>query len=63
MQKPRKIRGFLSCVSFRFKSRSPRTALLVQQLRDFPNGSFDDGPDALEMSRRLAIRLVTKGRK
>lgn len=42
----------------RFKRRSPGTALLVQQLRDFPNGSHDDGPDALEMARRLAIELA-----
>lgn len=41
----------------RFKRRSPGTALLVQQLQDFPNASHDDGCDALEMSRRLAIEL------
>jgi hypothetical protein len=34
----------------------------VQQLRDFPNGDHDDGPDALEMARRLAIELSNKGR-
>jgi hypothetical protein len=47
----------------RFKARSPGTALLVQQLRDFPNGDHDDGPDALEFARRLAIRLLKQGRK
>jgi hypothetical protein len=28
--------------------------LLVDQLRDFPAGAHDDGPDALEMALRLA---------
>lgn len=41
----------------RFKRRSPGTMKLVQQLRDFPNGDHDDGPDALEMARRLAVDL------
>lgn len=41
----------------RFKARSPGTALLVQQARDFPNGDHDDGPDGWEMARRLAIEL------
>ncbi len=41
----------------RFKARSPGTALLVQQLRDFPNGEHDDGPDAGELARRLAVEL------
>jgi len=41
----------------RFKARSPGTALLIQQLRDFPVADFDDAADALEMSRRLAIEL------
>jgi hypothetical protein len=27
---------------------------LVDQLRDFPAGAHDDGPDALEMALRLA---------
>jgi hypothetical protein len=43
---------------FRFRSRSPGTALLVQQLRDFPQGDHDDGPDALEMAHRMAIGLL-----
>jgi len=42
---------------FRFKARSPGTLLLVQQLKDFPVGDHDDGPDALEMARRLAMNL------
>lgn len=45
---------------FRFKRRSQGTALLVEQLRDFPNGEHDDGPDALEMALRLAIALFNE---
>lgn len=59
--KPVRIRRLTQALAerrMRFKSRSPGTALLVQQLRDFPNGDHDDGPDALEMGRRLAIELV-----
>ena len=41
----------------RFKRRSPGTALLVQQLQDFPLGDHDDGPDALEQALRLMIEL------
>lgn len=42
---------------FRFKARSPGTQLLVQQMRDWPGGDFDDGPDSLQMARQLAIEL------
>lgn len=42
----------------RFKSRSPGTQLLLQQLRDFPNGSHDDGPDSMREARQLAIDLT-----
>jgi hypothetical protein len=41
----------------RFTSRSPETALLVDQMKDFPVGEHDDGPDALEMAIRLSIEL------
>jgi len=40
------------------KSGSPGTRLLVDQLRDFPAGDHDDGPDALEMALRLAEQLA-----
>lgn len=42
---------------FRFV-RSLGTQLLVDQLRDFPNGSHDDGPDALEMACRLPVEIA-----
>jgi hypothetical protein len=30
----------------------------TEQLRDFPHGQHDDGPDALEMAIRLATGLL-----
>jgi predicted phage terminase large subunit-like protein len=45
--------------------RTPGTKLLVQQMREFPVGNHDDGPDALEMCFRLGNKLADKkyGRK
>jgi hypothetical protein len=34
-----------------------RVAALIQQMKDFPVGDHDDGPDALEMALRLMIEL------
>jgi hypothetical protein len=42
----------------RFKSHSPGTRLLVEQLKEFPAGEHDDGPDALEMAIRLAAEML-----
>jgi predicted phage terminase large subunit-like protein len=53
----RRLGPYLAQRKLRFKSRSPGTALLIQQLRDFPVGDHDDGPDALEMALRLMIEL------
>lgn len=38
--------------AFRFLD-TPDNRLLVSQLKEFPLGKYDDGPDALEMARRL----------
>jgi len=43
---------------FRFKKRSPGTTLLLDQLRDWPSGEHDDGPDSLQMARALALELI-----
>jgi hypothetical protein len=48
----------LSQRRIRFKGGSPGARRLVEQLRDFPNGDHDDGPDALEMAIRLAGELL-----
>jgi predicted phage terminase large subunit-like protein len=53
----RRLGPLLSQRRLRFNARSASTRLLVDQLRDFPLGDHDDGPDALEMALRLAARL------
>jgi predicted phage terminase large subunit-like protein len=53
----RRLGPYLAQRKLRFKSRSPGTGLLIQQLRDFPVGDHDDGPDALEMALRVMIDI------
>jgi predicted phage terminase large subunit-like protein len=53
----RRLGTYLAQRKLRFKARSGGTALLVEQLKDFPVGDHDDGPDALEMDLRLMIEL------
>ncbi|TWT46499.1 phage terminase large subunit family protein [Botrimarina hoheduenensis] len=58
--KPMRIRRlgpYLSQRRIRFRRGSPGAELLLDQLRDFPLGDHDDGPDALEMALRLAEDL------
>lgn len=43
---------------FRFKAGSRGAQMLVDQLREFPTGRYDDGPDALEMAVRLLRHLL-----
>ena len=50
----RRLGPYLAQRRLRFFASSPGTRLLVDQLRDFPEGAHDDGPDALEMALRLA---------
>lgn len=54
----RRLGPYLSGRRLRFKSGSPSTSLLVEQLKEFPAGDHDDGPDALEMAIRLAGELL-----
>lgn len=53
----RRLGPYLSRGRLRFRRHSPGAQLLVDQLRDFPGGAHDDGPDALEMALRLAEEL------
>jgi len=53
----RRLGPYLAQRQLRFCSQSASTRLLVDQLRDFPLGDHDDGPDALEMALRLARAL------
>jgi predicted phage terminase large subunit-like protein len=54
----RRLGPYLSARRLRFKSGSPGTRLLVEQLQEFPAADHDDGPDALEMAIRLAGDLL-----
>jgi predicted phage terminase large subunit-like protein len=56
----RRLTPYLAQGRIRFKARSPGARLLVEQLRDFPHGDHDDGPDALEMALRLAAELLNQ---
>ncbi|MFA6358573.1 MAG: phage terminase large subunit [Candidatus Omnitrophota bacterium] len=52
---------YLARGDFRFKRGSRGARLLVDQLRAFPLGQHDDGPDALEMGVRLMKGLFEGG--
>lgn len=54
----RRLGPLLAQRRLRFKADCPSTRLLVSQLRDFPMGDHDDGPDALEMAVRLAAETL-----
>lgn len=43
---------------FRFRANSEGAKLLVDQLREFPYASHDDGPDALEMAIKAMQYLI-----
>jgi len=62
----RRLGALLATGTIRFKANSPGAKLLVQQLRDFPNGEHDDGPDALEQGlrtlERMGVRTVREDR-
>jgi len=57
----RRLSPLLAQKRLRFRRGSEGAALLVQQLRDFPVGDFDDGPDALEMATRIAAEVMESG--
>jgi predicted phage terminase large subunit-like protein len=54
----RRLGPYLAQHRLRFLRASPSTRLVVDQLRDFPAGAHDDGPDALEMALRLAEEIL-----
>lgn len=49
----RRLGQYLASKKIRFRGDSPGAKMLVEQLRQFPLGDHDDGPDALEMAIRL----------
>jgi predicted phage terminase large subunit-like protein len=56
----RRLTPLLSQGRLRFKAGSKGAKLLVEQLRDFPCGEFDDGPDCLEVAFRLACEQLSR---
>ena len=54
----RRLGPHLSSRRLRFRTGSPSTRLLVDQLKEFPISDHDDGPDAAEMAIRLAAELL-----
>ena len=52
----RRLGPYLANKKIKFR-RSEGSRLLVAQLREFPLGKFDDGPDALEMALRAMINI------
>ncbi|HEX4132472.1 MAG TPA: hypothetical protein VHZ24_20745 [Pirellulales bacterium] len=54
----RRLGPYLAVRRLCFKTRSAGARLLVEQLKDFPAGHHDDGPDALEMAVRLAAEML-----
>lgn len=55
----RTLTPFLSRGELHFKADSRGAKLLVSQLKDFPVGAYDDGPDALEMGISLLSDFVS----
>jgi predicted phage terminase large subunit-like protein len=55
MVRIRKLGQWLSQQRLRFLRASQSTQMLVEQLRDFPIGAHDDGPDALELAFGLGV--------
>ncbi|MCL2305233.1 MAG: phage terminase large subunit [Planctomycetaceae bacterium] len=49
----RRLGTYLSGRRLRFRNQSPSAKLLVEQMKMFPVGDHDDGPDALEMALRV----------
>lgn len=54
----RRLGGWLAQNRLRFLD-TPDNQLLVDQLRDFPLGDHDDGPDGLEMAIGMLSRIVS----
>lgn len=53
----RRLTDWLAKGIIRFKRDSHGARLLVDQLREFPTGKHDDGPDALEMAIRMGNEI------
>ncbi len=54
----RRLGPLLAARRLRLKADCPSTKLFLHQLQEFPLAAHDDGPDALEMSLRLATEML-----
>lgn len=54
----RRMSPLLASRRIRFKANHEGTNKCVQQLREFPNADYDDGPDALEMACRIGFAAL-----
>ena len=59
----RRLGPYLAGRRLRFKSDSPSTRLLVEQLKEFPIGDHDDGPDAAGDGRPPGRRTARRRRR
>lgn len=50
----RRLGKYLETGRMKFKRNSPGTMLAISQMKDFPVGDHDDGPDSIEMAVRKA---------
>ena len=53
----RRLGSYLTSRKLHFLN-TPHNRLLIEQMRHFPVGDHDDGPDALEMAIRLLNQLI-----
>ena len=61
MPKVERIRSIAPLIAqgrLKFKAGSAGAELLVQQLRDWPAGRYDDGPDAVEQAVRMMMTMM-----
>ncbi len=59
----RRLTPLLSKRRIHFKRKSRGAALCVRMTQDFPNGDFDDGPDAVEMGCRTLFRMLRQNQE
>ncbi len=57
----RQLTPYLTGRRFRFRAGSRGAEMLVDQLKWFPTGKHDDGPDALQMMIELLRHMSTAG--
>lgn len=62
VERIRRLDPWLAARRLHLKANSPGIRLLLEQVRDFPLGDHDDGPDALEMAIRVLVYSLGGGK-